>query len=79
MGKTASWKRGNEGVVDNVHTYTRHKSVREKDLENLAVAKRLIGASTKARRKILADGMVIETTDPHKWERRGYGRVRDRH
>lgn len=66
-------------MVDNVHTYTRNKSVREKDLEMLAEAKRRVGASTKARRKILADGMLIETTDAEKWERRGYGKVRDRH
>lgn len=79
MEKTASWKCGNEGMVDNVHTYTRNKSVREKDLEMLAEAKRRVGASTKARRKILADGMLIETTDAEKWERRGYGKVRDRH
>lgn len=77
MGKTESWKCGNGGMVDNVHTYTRNKSVREKDLENLAEAKRLIGSSTKARRKILADGMLIETTDAEKWER--YGKIRDRH
>ena len=66
-------------MVDNVHTYTRNKSVREKDLEMLAEAKRRVGASTKARRKILADGRLIETTDAEKWERRGYGKVRDRH
>jgi hypothetical protein len=79
MEKTASWKCGNGGMVDNVHTYTRNKSVREKDLEMLAEAKRRVGASTKARRKILADGRLIETTDAEKWERRGYGKVRDRH
>lgn len=79
MEKTASWKCGNGDMVDNVHTYTRNKSVREKDLEMLAEAKRLVGASTKARRKILADGIMIETTDAEKWERIGYGKVRDRH
>ena len=77
--KTSSWRDGKEDILDKVPTYTRKKTVRETDMEFLADVKKRIAASGKERKTILADGMLIETTDAEKWERRGYGKVRDRH
>lgn len=75
--KTSSWRDGKEDILDKVPTYTRKKTVRETDMEFLADVKKRIAASGKERKTILADGMLIETTDAEKWER--YGKVRDRH